>query len=426
MNTQPHNFGHDETRGFPQQWTQSQPQPQQQTAGGYQQSYNHISNPYTTQQPAEPLPKQEEEKSTQERTIGLVPAIALALVAAIGSGAITGVYVSKQSSVGNSRSSVVETLKQPVGNNGNAEDAGGVQAVASAVLPTVVSIQVLTRSESSEGSGSIISPDGYVLTNNHVVESAGQETAEITVTMNDGSTHSARFIAGDVNTDVAVIKIEGVADLPTISLGDSDGLAVGQQVVAIGSPLGLSSTVTSGIVSALNRPVRAGGGSSGETSLIDAIQTDAAINPGNSGGPLVDMSGALIGINSVIASNSVTPDSAGSIGLGFAIPANFARRVAQQLIERGQATQPMIGIQLSQNPRIHGAEIVEVSPNGPGDKAGLNSGEIVVGMNGRIIDSADALIAAVRSSDFGEKISLEVTDSEGNNSRMVEVTLTTE
>ncbi|MDO5097296.1 MAG: trypsin-like peptidase domain-containing protein [Corynebacterium sp.] len=424
MNTQSHNFGNDETRRFPQQWSQP--------TNGHQQPYNQVSNPYTVQQPVNPTPPQPEAegddspKTTSDRTIGLVPALALALVAAIGSGAITGVYVSKQSSVGNSRNSVVEALKQPVGNNGAAEDAGGVQAVASAVLPTVVSIQVLTRSESSEGSGSIISPDGYVLTNNHVVELAGQETAEINVTMSDGATHSARFVAGDVTTDVAVIKIEGVSDLPTISLGDSDGLAVGQQVVAIGSPLGLSSTVTSGIVSALNRPVRAGGGSSGETSLIDAIQTDAAINPGNSGGPLVDMSGALIGINSVIVSNSVTPDSAGSIGLGFAIPANFARRVAQQLIEHGKATQPMIGIQLSQNARVHGAEIVEVSPDGPGDQAGLKSGEIVTGMNGRIIDSADALIAAVRSSDFGEKISLEVTDSEGNNSRTVEVTLTTE
>ncbi|MCQ9352579.1 trypsin-like peptidase domain-containing protein [Corynebacterium sp. 153RC1] len=362
----------------------------------------------------------------KSRTVPLTGAIALALVAAIGSGTLTGVYASRNQEV-TSTSAVLEQLRTPVSNEGaTVAAAGSVEQVAAAVLPSVVSIQVSTRTGVSEGSGSIISGDGYVLTNNHVVSGAADGAAQVVVTLNDGRDLLADFVAGDGNTDVAVIKIRDVADLPVMSFGDSSSLQVGQEVVAIGSPLGLSATVTSGIVSAMNRPVRAGGSNTGESTLIDAIQTDAAINPGNSGGPLVDMNGNLVGMNSVIASLSSGSDSSGSIGLGFAIPANFARRVADQLIATGQVTHPMLGVQLNPNSNVRGAMISEVTPGGPSEAAGLQAGDVVTRINDRSIDSTDALIAAVRSSEFGQAVTLVVEDANGANSREVQVTLTGE
>lgn len=359
----------------------------------------------------------------EKKRISLGAATAMAIVAAVASGAITGVYVNNERQP-EPQSVVVENLKtQPTSHA--APKVGSVEDVASVVLPSVVSIQVLGPSSRSEGSGSIISEDGYVLTNNHVIEDA-KRSGRIVVTLNDGSRYDADLVAGDPNTDVAVIKMRDAHGLSVINFGDSSSVKVGQEVVAVGSPLGLSATVTSGIVSALNRPVRASGSNEGETSLIDAIQTDAAINPGNSGGPLVDMAGNLIGMNSVIATTSTLGGSSGSIGLGFAIPANFARRVATQLIETGEAKQPMIGIQVQDRPDISGALVVSVTPGGPGDEGGLRSGDVITGVNERRLESADALIAAVRSSDFGAQVTLKVTDLEGENPRDVHVTLTSE
>lgn len=397
------------------------------------------ANPAYSQGGAQPFQQQTldseplvmEQPVKEKKKIGLGAATALALVAAVAAGSITGVYASKLGT-SNTKSTVVESLKQPVADTTNkTAPAGSVQSVAAKVLPSVVSITVTTETGSSEGSGSIISEDGYVMTNNHVVAEASSGRAKVSVAMNDGSTHDAEFVAGDPNTDVAVIKIKGASGLPVMNFGDSSKLQVGQQVVAIGSPLGLSATVTSGIVSALNRPVRAGGSETGQSSLIDAVQTDAAINPGNSGGPLVDSDGNQIGVNSVIASLSQRQPQAGapragSIGLGFAIPSNFARRVAAQLIETGKATQPMIGIQLVSNARVKGAVIADVTEGDPGSKAGLKPGEIITKINGRVVDSADALIAAVRSSDFGSTVKLTVVNENGENLRTVDVTLTSE
>ncbi|MFI5504421.1 Serine protease [Corynebacterium kutscheri] len=395
---------------------------------GYQQSEQPV--PPTQEYPyaaaAENLPSGGA-PAPAKRSIGLLPATAIALVSALTASGITvaAVQGSSMLSQSQSQSNVVESLNSPVSDSSSREaPAGSVEAVAAKVLPSVVSIKVATRTSGSEGSGSIISEDGYIMTNNHVVAGAASGDARITATLNDGTTYEADFIAGDANTDVAVIKLRDASGLPAMSFGDSDNLAVGQEVVAVGSPLGLSATVTSGIVSALNRPVRASGTDTGQSSLIDAIQTDAAINPGNSGGPLVDMEGNQIGINSVIASTSTSSGEAGSIGLGFAIPANFARRVASQLIETGQATQPLIGIQLVSNSRVVGAEIAQVNEGGPGEQAGLVPGEVITRMNGRRIDSADALIAAVRSSDFGEVITLTVVNPETQETRNAEVTLT--
>ena len=405
----------------PQETQQIPRTPTSQSVSEVPSSLGNPNNPYSAAGPmAQPLQAQQVK---EKRTIGLLPAAALIVVAAIASGAITGIYATRFAPSANT-SSVAESLKEPASRGKPQAEAGTVQAVAEAVQPAVVSIRLLTEDNAISGSGSIISQDGYVLTNNHVVEGAADGRAEMTVTLQDGSTHRAKFIAGDSNTDVAVIKVEDVNNMPTITIGNSDDLAVGQNVVAIGAPLGLEQTVTTGIVSALNRPVRAGEG--GEATIIDAIQTDAAINPGNSGGPLVNMNGELIGMNSVIASTNNGSEEAGSIGLGFAIPANFARRTADQLIKDGKASYPLIGVSLDQRFRESGAKIAEVSKDGPGDKAGLKKGEVVVAINDRVIKNANGLIAAVRSSDFGAKIKLKVVDEKGENPREVEVTLPNE
>lgn len=358
----------------------------------------------------------------------LLPAIAASVVTSLIVGSATGYIAGTVNSVASSQYEVREALEKPAEDDVQDAPEGSVERVAAAVLPAVVSIAVEGARGAAEGSGSIISSDGYVLTNHHVIESAADGAARLTVTLNDGSQHPATFVASDVNTDVGVIKIEGIEGLPVLEFGNSDNLKVGQQVVAVGSPLGLSATVTTGIVSALNRPVRAGQGG-GESSLMDGIQTDAAINPGNSGGPLVDMNGRLVGMNSVIASLStggLSGQSAGSIGLGFAIPSNFAQRVARQLIDTGEASQPMLGVQVDvYRSGTHGAVIADVQPGSPAEAAELQPGESIVRLNDRLIDSADALIAATRSRDFGETVTLEVEDANGE-TRSVDVTLSSE
>ncbi|MEY8579273.1 trypsin-like peptidase domain-containing protein [Corynebacteriaceae bacterium 6-324] len=364
--------------------------------------------------------------SKAKRTIGLGTALAMMLVAGIGAGGATGYVVGNSNSSSGNGTSVSEILNsQPVNNtNSTGEEAaaGTTEAVAAKVTPAVVAIQVISANAASEGSGSIISPDGYVLTNHHVVSGA-ENGGTMQVTMNDGTKHEAEFVASDANTDVAVIKIVDGQDLPFLEFGDSSSLQVGQEVVAVGSPLGLNATVTSGIVSAVNRPVRASQGG-GESSLIDAIQTDAAVNPGNSGGPLVDMSGNLVGMNSMIASlSSGTSGEAGSIGLGFAIPSNFAQRMAQQLIDNGQVVHPMLGVQVDGRNITDGAHIVSVEPGSVAEQAGLEEGDVVTRVNDRAIEDADSLIASIRGQEFGAVITLEVTRENEDSSREVEVTL---
>lgn len=362
-----------------------------------------------------------------KRKVGMGTALAMMLVTAIAVGGITGAVVGKAGDDKSSTSTVNEVLeRQPVANStGNEPAAGSVEDVASKVLPSVVSIYSMTRAGGAEGSGSIISPDGYVLTNHHVVAGADQG-GRLEVTMNDGSRHSATFVASDATTDVGVIKIDDVSDLPYLQFGDSDAAAVGQEVVAVGSPLGLNATVTSGIVSAKNRPVRASQ-EGGESSLIDAIQTDAAVNPGNSGGPLVDMEGNIIGMNSMIASLSGGSNSeGGSIGLGFAIPSNFAKRMADELINNGKVKHPTLGVKVRAQSDTLGAEIVDVESGSPADKAGLKSGDVVTRVNDRLVESSDALIAATRSQEFGATVTLEVKSRDSEDARKVEVTLASE
>jgi putative serine protease PepD len=221
------------------------------------------------------------------------------------------------------------------------------------------------------------------------------------------------------------VRVQGVSGLTPIGIGSSADLRVGQPVVAIGSPLGLSGTVTTGIISALNRPVSTTGESGNQNTVLDAVQTDAAINPGNSGGALVNMSGQLIGVNSAIATlGSDSPDAqSGSIGLGFAIPVDQANRIAKELISNGKATHASLGVQVTSDKGTPGAKIVEVVAGGAASNAGVPKNVVVTKVDDRPINSADALVAAVRSKSPGDKVTLTFQDPAGGGSRTVEVTL---
>jgi len=299
-----------------------------------------------------------------------------------------------------------------------------VAGTAQRVLPSVVSIQTRSLTGAGTGSGFFIDSDGYILTNNHVISSAAQSGGSIRVKLNDGRVFSAKVVGRDASYDLAVLKI-AASGLKALQFGDSDQVAVGDSVIAIGSPLGLSGTVTTGIISAKNRPVTAGD-SSNESSFINALQTDAAINPGNSGGPLVDSTGAVIGVNSAIASLGTSfSGQTGSIGLGFAIPINQARKTADQLIKNGKATYPVMGISVDMNYSGDGAMIaktgVAIVPGGAAAKAGLKAGDIITAIDGRAVTSSEELIVAIRSHNVGEKI--EVTYKRGGTSKTVTLTL---
>ena len=279
-----------------------------------------------------------------------------------------------------------------------------IAALAARVIPAVVSISVKGATTSDTGSGFFLDSNGYVLTNNHVVEAAAT-SGTITVELSNGKKYGAKLMGRDNSYDLAVLKID-VTSAPTLQLGNSDLVQVGDAVIAIGSPLGLSGTVTSGIISSKNRAVTTGNGS-GESSFINALQTDAAINPGNSGGPLVDATGAVIGVNSAIATLGSSRQS-GSIGLGFAIPINQAKKTAEQLIKTGSATYPIMGVSVDTRFTGTGAlissESIGVTPGGPADKAGLKIGDIITNFDGVEINNSDELIVAIRSKSVGDKV----------------------
>ena len=356
--------------------------------------------------------------------IGALGIAALMLGSAAVGGATAAVITNGSSGGGSSSgsdSNVTNALEEPGAARSEPAPDGSIEAAARAALDSVVSIQVVTDRGTGSGSGSVLSSDGLVLTNQHVVAEANQPGARMSVLLSDGTTHAAQYVAGHGPSDIAVIRVEGVNNLRPISLGDSSKVSVGQEVVAVGSPLGLTSTVTSGIVSALNRPVSVSG-AGGEAAVIDAIQTDAAINPGNSGGALVDLDGNLIGVPSVIASNG-GGDQAGSIGLGFAIPVNQARRIADELIDNGSVQMPAINAAIDTRSQLPGALVGDVIAGGAAERGGLRPGDLIVKVDGRRVDSGVALIAAIRSRAVGDTVKLTVTDEEGRGERTLDVTL---
>jgi putative serine protease PepD len=343
---------------------------------------------------------------------------------------------------------------------------GSVEQVAAKVVPSVVMLETNLGRASEEGSGIILSADGLILTNNHVVATAanpgkapapkgrpnpehqnpgpdddpgapspdpdqpappgggGGGKPKTTVTFSDGRTAEFTVVGTDPTTDVAVVRVQGISGLTPINIGSSANLRVGQPVMAVGSPLGLSGTVTTGIVSAMNRPVSTTGESGNQNTVLDAIQTDAAINPGNSGGALVNMSGQLIGVNSAIATlGGDSPDAqSGSIGLGFAIPVDQAKRIADELISSGTASHASLGVQVTNDKETPGAKVVEVVPNGAAAAAGMPGNVVVTKVDDRTVNSADALVAAVRSKAPGDKVTLTYKDPSGE-TKKVQVTL---
>ncbi len=365
---------------------------------------------------------------THRGTILVATAATVALLAGFGGGFLGGHLASNSSSADSSLTRIGTSA--PVSDNHVAAPAGSVQEVATKVLPSTVSVLASSSSSGGEGSGIILTDDGLILTNNHVVEGA----TDLQVQFNDGTAAAAEVVGKTATDDLAVIKAQGVSGLTPATLGTSGNLQVGQPVVAIGSPLGLSATVTSGIVSALNRPVRTSSsqqtqsGASGQDTVMNAVQTDAAINPGNSGGALVDMSGAVIGINSAIASLSSSSDGsqAGSIGVGFAIPIDQAKRIAQEIIDTGKATQAVLGASVRDTSTgssqiSSGAELANITPGSGAESAGLQSGDVVTKVGNQSVESADALIAAIRSAQPGGNT--EITYTRGSDTETVTVTL---
>jgi putative serine protease PepD len=298
---------------------------------------------------------------------------------------------------------------------------GTVEEVAAKVVPSVVQLQTDVADQSEQGSGIVLTPDGLIMTNAHVVApAAGADpaAAHTQVIFADGRTANFAVVATDPTSDIAVVQAKGVSGLTPITVGTSDDLRVGQQVVAVGSPLGMEGTVTTGIISALNRPVTTGPNSETSASqtsstAIDTIQTDAPINPGNSGGPLVDANGRLIGMNSALATLGGSPDAeSGSIGLGFAIPVDQAKRVADELVATGTASHASLGVQAGDD-ATHGAKILDVTSGGPAATAGLSAGAVVVTVDDQVIDDADALAAAVQSKAPGNLVTVGYLDPTG-------------
>jgi putative serine protease PepD len=394
---------------------------------------------------AEPTPVQTRKRGTR-LVVGLVAA-ALVVGGAAGIGGAAAYDAIAGDDAGSSGGGSGISTSQVV--NAEAPAAattdGSVEEVAAKVLPSVVKIDVSGSQGSGSGSGIILSSDGRILTNNHVVEIA-DGGGSVVVQFQDGTKADATVLGTDPLTDTAVIQAQGVSGLTPATIGQSSSLKVGQGVVAVGSPLGLESTVTSGIVSALNRPVSAGGDGQSSTAVYPAIQTDAAINPGNSGGALVDLNGNVVGINASIATAGSSSGESGSIGLGFAIPIDEVLPIVDQMSNGETPTHAKIGVSVSdagvsatqqgpggfgqqqqqQQPDTGadaptGAQVQDVTAGSAAEKAGLEKGDIITKIDDTLITGADSLVATVRSYRPGDQVS--VSYDRGGETKTADLTL---
>ena len=350
------------------------------------------------------VPSWERKKKRKNTPLSAVIVISLVFGGTAG-GALGYLAADFSNGVSNSTSQVLETSK-PVAITPATET---VSQIVQNVKPSVVSIKAEGNSGSGTGSGFIYREDGYIVTNNHVAAPA-INGGKLTVYLEDKTSFEAKLVGRNASYDLAVLKIDATG-LKPVNIGDSSAINVGDLTVAFGSPLGLTGTVTSGIVSALNRPVTAGGAD--DQSFISAIQTDAAINPGNSGGPLVNGQGQVIGVNSAIATLGNGPQS-GSIGLGFAIPINQAQRVITEIIQSGKSSTPIAGISIDSTYDGVGAKIAEVVADGPAASTDLKVGDIVTKINGEAVEDSTELIVAIRRNNPGDTIVLTVKNTAGN------------
>jgi putative serine protease PepD len=405
-----------------QQFPQAQPQPQHQPwppAGygtpGYQQLHGQqppggqLPPLFQTAQPG--LPQQPTRRPGRWR-LGL--AAGLVGAALIGGGAGAGVVaLTDDDTVATAGGGAAQqvTITDP-------ERATSTTAAAAVAAPSVVTLYVSSGSGSGSGSGVVLSADGYVLTNNHVVSlDSSTDQATVQVRTSDGTLYDATVVGTDPSSDLAVVRLQDADGLTPATFADSDDVQVGDLAVAIGAPLGLSNTVTDGIISATNRAVATG--SDQEQTVIDALQTDAAINPGNSGGPLVNAAGEVVGINTAIASvaSSGLPGQqsgqSGNIGVGFAIPANTAQRIAQEIIDTGSATHALLGVTATtasdgRSAVGSGAQLVTVQDGSPAADAGLRAGDVITAVGDRVVTTSTELTAAVRSAQPGDTVTLTV------------------
>lgn len=361
---------------------------------------------------------------------GMTSHVVTAVVAALVSGALclgVGFTAITNGWVHVPTSSSLSDVKSNTSGSGSAKAKSGTAvdwtAVAKEVSDSVVAIDVATSDGEAKGSGVVISDKGYIATNNHVISGAQQ----IQVTLASGAVYSAKVVGTDTTTDLAVIKLDNPpSDLKVAEFADSDNLAVGEAVMAIGNPLGYDDTATTGIVSALNRPVTVTDDDNNAI-VTNAVQIDAAINPGNSGGPTFNAAGQVIGINSSIASTASSSGTAGSIGIGFAIPSNLVKRVANEIIDNGSVKHVALGITIkSSSVEADGvtrgcAQVQAVTDGGPASKAGVKAGDSIVAFNGKAVNNNYSLLGYVRASAMGDKVKLTVV--RGGNTMDLEVTL---